>query len=131
MFAYVSPVILSFELHLCSLCCFNSTGFFFFVCKVKAHGRARTLNGSGCNSRERRETPTAGLKDKIEGDLDKSWVWRVMVGRGGHTGWRRWIQKEKPREFGRRTTLALVWEGRGVDEGRKDCGYRWGDEQPS
>ena len=47
----------------------------FFVCTVEARGRASTLNRSGRkrNRRERGETPTAELKAKIEGDLDKQW----------------------------------------------------------
>ena len=66
-----------------------------FVHRVEVQGRANALNllghnvkggcKTGCkrnsrdtlkrSSRERGETQTAWLKAKIEGDLDKQWVW--------------------------------------------------------
>ena len=46
------------------------------------------------HEREGEGRPTAELKAKIEGDLDKQWVWGGMRSRRGCMGWTKWIQKE-------------------------------------
>ena len=50
------------------------------------------------NTNSRGETPTAELKDKIEGDLGKQWELGGMGDRKGRRRWTRWIQKETLRE---------------------------------
>jgi len=60
--------------------------FFFFGYIVKAHGRATTLNRSGCKRTKGKakrggKCQQQGSGQVEPGDLDKQWVW------GGMKGW--------------------------------------------
>ena len=69
--------------------------------------------------RERGEIPTTGLKDKIEGDLDK-WVWEGMRDRRGCMGQTRWIQKQTLNK----EKTGNSWRSLGgVNRCRKDHGF--------
>ena len=98
--------------------------FIYFLDKVESRGKVRTLNGSGANKTKGTVergggTATAELKDKIERDLDKRWVW----GEGRTRGMDKIDAEANPQE--RKTGNLEKVVGGGVNRVRKDQGFGW------